>query len=137
MALFSRLAAIPNSPPTLSVIAYPNRSSTEPDAARSVKWLRATLLPAPVSTLGIGDGSYNQIYGILQVDAIMYAGDGEPEVARLAQSVAQWFARGTTLTQDGQTVRIWKAPYRGRLMADLPWVFIPVSIPYIAFANAA
>jgi hypothetical protein len=32
-------------------------------------------------------------------------------------------------------VRIVRTPYRGRILKDDPWIFIPVSIPYLAFSN--
>lgn len=132
-ALLERLKALTFSPAI--TVAYPNIVFTPPTPAFGTQWLRANFLPAPKIALGIDDGAMNQISGILQVDALMYPGAGELPVARLAQAVTSWFARGTELTQDSQRVRIVRTPYRGRLIADDPWVFIPVSIPYLAFSD--
>lgn len=130
-ALLERLRTLT---PAVST-AYPNMPFTQPTPAFGVQWLRANFLPAPKFATGIDTGSANQISGILQVDALMYPGAGELAVARLAQTVANWFARGTVLTQDGQRVDIVRTPYRGRLLKDDPWVFVPVSIPYLAFSD--
>lgn len=115
-------------------IAYPNVQFAQPNPSPYVRWLRAFFLPAPTVTTGVDDGAYNEISGIFQVDALMFPGAGELPVARLAQLVINHFARGTELVQDSQAVRIVRTPYRGRMLQDDPWVFIPVSIPYLAFA---
>jgi len=115
-------------------IAQPNIAFTPPSPLKTAKWLRATHLPVPTGTIAVGTGS-NEHQGILQVDAVMAQGVGDPTVLRLAADIIALFKRGTTATKDGFTARIWKAPYRGPLIKDDPWVFVPVSIRYIAFAT--
>jgi hypothetical protein len=133
-ALLDYLSQIALSPAV--PISMPYRRFNTPDAVAGAKWLRANYLPATKIALGVDDNSANQISGIFQVDALYYiSDDGELPLARFAQSVMNWFARGTKITIDNQEVHIWHTPYRGRAMKDDPWVFIPVSIPFIAFST--
>lgn len=133
VALLTRLDALVFSPAL--AVAYPNVPFPEPVAKNGMTWLRATFLPAPKMALGIDTGSSNEISGILQVDVLMAPGLGEPPAARIAQQVANWFARGTDLVHGTQRVRVNRTPYRGRLMKADPWMMIPVSIPYQAFST--
>lgn len=119
--------------PALS-ISCPNVAFTPPAVSKTAQWLRAYFMPAPTVTLSTGSGS-NQHYGLLQIDALMGQGGGEPAVARLAADVIELFKRGTVVSRDGFTARIWKAPYRSSLMNEDAWAKIAVSIPYIAFAT--
>jgi hypothetical protein len=88
----------------------------------------------PTATLALGSGA-NQHYGLMQIDAVYGQNAGEPAVRRLAAQIVSLFKRGSVFTKDGYAARIWKAPYLGPLMKDDPWVFVPVSIPFIAFAT--
>lgn len=130
-ALLDRLIAYAVSPAI--TVALPEVAFDAPTAAPDVRWLRATFLPAPSFALGVGTAS-NQHYGILQVDVFYNEGQGEYPAGRIAADIIAWFKRGTKLAQDGFGVHIYKHPYRSRFMKDPPWIIIPVSIPYIAFA---
>lgn len=131
-ALTNRLAALTFSPAI--PVAYPWVAFTPPTAAPGVVYLRATILPADTATLSVGPGSDAQHYGIFQVDVFYGQGSGELAPSRIADVVMAWFKRGTTLTKDSAIVTIWKEPYAGRVIKDDPWIVIPVSISYIAFA---
>lgn len=135
LALLARLQALTLSPAV--PLSLPNVTfADKPDPAPGAQWLRATLLPARSFALGVDGGASNQHYGILQVDVFQYQGDGEPRAGRLASLVIQHFKRGTRLTRNGFTIDVYRdGPYRGNLMKDDPWVFIPVSVPYLCFAN--
>jgi hypothetical protein len=115
-------------------ISLPNIPFTPPEQGVEAKWLRLAFLPAPTAGLGINDSSSNQHYGILQIDSVCAAGAGEYAPGRIASAVIAWFKFGTEVTQDGFTAKIWKPPYRGPLIKDDVWFFVPVSIPYVCFA---
>lgn len=116
-------------------ISLPNIAFTPPTASATAKWLRATFLPAPTSTLPVGSGS-DRYYGILQIDVFHGAGAGEYAPGRIASAVIDYFKRGTTMTKDGFTVRVYRRPSRGPMIVADGWAHIPVSINYEAFATA-
>ncbi len=116
-------------------ISLPNIAFTPPTAGQNVKWLRATLLPAPTSTLPVGDGS-DRYFGILQLDVFHGQGAGEYAPGRIASAVIEYFDRGTAMTKDGFTVRIYRRPSRGPMIKDDPWMMIPVTINFECFATA-
>lgn len=122
--------------PALS-IALPNVAFTPPQAGPGVRWLRASFLPVPSVETGISFNAHIQHSGLMQIDVFWTQGEGEMKAARLASAAITSFARGTVLTKDGFSVRIDKAPYRGSIRKDDPWVMIPVSIPYQCFARPA
>lgn len=117
-------------------IAQPNVPFTPPTPEAGNKWLRPTFLPNETVGLGISYDSYNQHFGLLQVDVFYPFGRGEIEVARTASALIAYFKRDTTVTKDGFTAQIWKPPFRGPMIKDEPnpWVFIPVRIPYLCLA---
>lgn len=133
LALINRATSWAAAQSPAIAISVPNVAFTPPTVSQTAKWLRAYFLPAPTATLATASGS-NQHYGLLQIDALMGAGGGEPAVARLAALVIEEFKRGTVVSRDGFTASIWKAPYRSSLMTEDAWAKISVSIPFIAFA---
>lgn len=140
-ALLNRYNAFQLGSPDTLHRAQPNVAFTPPQPSSLVGgltvynyWLRATFLPAESFALGIDYGSHNQHYGIFQVDVFYGQGAGEYAPGRIATSIIQWFKRGTQLTKDGFTVEMVRPPRRGNLIKDDPWIMIPVSIPYLAFA---
>ncbi|BEV43919.1 phage tail terminator-like protein [Afipia carboxidovorans] len=116
-------------------ISLPNIAFTPPAAGQSVKWLRATFLPAPTATLPVGSGS-DRYYGLLQIDVFHGVGAGEYAPGRIASAVIEYFDRGTTMTKDGFTVRVYRRPSRGPMIKDDPWMMVPVTIPFECFATA-
>jgi hypothetical protein len=134
-ALLSRLAQFASS--NSLTVAYPNADFTVPPASKTAQWLRATFLPADSITLGIEPADTNQHYGLLQIDAFQGQGIGELAPLRVAASIISYFARGTRMTSDGFTVNVWRQPFRGPMVKDDPWVFVPVRVPYLCLANPA
>lgn len=116
-------------------VAWPNVKFTPPTSGPNVYWLRATFLPANTFGLGVGDDSSNQHYGIFQVDVFYGQGSGDLAPVRIATDVIAWFTRGTTLIKDGFTVKVPQPPRRATTIKDDPWVMVPVSVPYLAFAS--
>jgi hypothetical protein len=133
-ALLDRAIAFAAAQSPALTISLPNVEFTPPTVSKTAKWLRANFLPAPAAGLGISVNSHNQHYGILQIDAVCGAGAGEYVPSRIAALVIAQFKFETAVTQDGFTAKVWKPPYRGSLMKDDVWFFIPVSIPYVAYA---
>jgi len=136
-ALLSRLAAFAALQSPVLTVAYPNVDFIIPTPSKTASWLRATIMPADTIGLSIGNTSTNQHYGLFQIDIFQGQGIGEPAPLRIAASLISYFARGTSLTSDGFIIRVFKPPFRTQLIKDDPWVFIPVRVPYIAFANPA
>lgn len=115
-------------------IAMPNIAYTPPTPTRTAKWLRASFFPVPTETLSVAPGT-NQHGGLFQIDCYAGAEGGEMLVARLAAAAIAYFKRGTSLSRDGFTIRILKAPYRTPLRRDDAWVAISVRIEFLCFAN--
>lgn len=116
-------------------ISLPNVAFTPPTAGQNVKWLRATFLPAPTASLPVGSGS-DQYYGIMQVDVFHGQGAGEYAPGRIASAVIDYFKRGTEVSKEGFTARVYRQPSRGPMIKDDPWIMLPVTIPYQCFATA-
>lgn len=133
-ALINRLKAFALSPAI--PLALPNVEFTnKPIAEPGNFWLRGTFLPANSLALGVAFGSTNQHYGIFQVDVFYSQGSGELAPGRIATQLLAWFKRGTMMSKDGFDVLVNLQPYRSRMVKDDPWVMIPVSVPYLAFAT--
>jgi hypothetical protein len=115
-------------------IAMPNLPFTPPTSTQTAKWLRTSFFPAPTDTLAVANGT-NRHYGLLQIDCFYGQGAGELAPGRIAAAAIAYFKRGTTLTRDGFTIRILKAPSRRPHIKDDPWIFVPVRIEYVAFAS--
>lgn len=115
-------------------LAKPNQPFTPPTVSRTAKWLRATFLPNDTEDLSVGTGS-NRLYGFFQVDVFYGQGGGEIAPGRIAAQVIAQFKRGTQMVKDGFTIEIIKAPFRGPLIKDDPWVMLPVRVPYCCFAS--
>jgi hypothetical protein len=118
-------------------VAYPNADFTVPETSKTAQWLRATFLPADSFNLGIKPTDTNQHYGLLQVDAFQGQGIGELAPLRVAAALISYFARGTRMTSDGFNVDVWRQPFRGPMVKDDPWVFVPVRVPYLCLATPA
>lgn len=133
-ALLNRYNALVIGSPDTLYRAQPNYPFTPPVATPNVYWLRATFLPADSFALSVDYEGTNQHYGIFQVDVFYGQGSGELAAGRIATSVMQWFKRGTRVTKDGFVVDVTRTPFRRSMIKDDPWVMIPISIPYLAFA---
>lgn len=119
-------------------ISLPNIAFTVPTVSATAKYLRATFLPAPTASIALSfttDKATNQHVGIMQVDVFYGQGGGEIAPARIAANIIDWFKPGTSLSSDGFTVNVIRSPYRGPIIKSDPWMMLPVTIPYIAFAT--
>lgn len=127
--------AAAQSPPI--AISLPNVAFTPPALVSGAKYLRATFLPVPTTTLAVGEGS-DQYSGLMQIDVFYSAGSGEYAPGRIASAIIAYFAKGTKLTKDGFSVKVNKRPSRGPLIIDgSGWVQIPVTINFDCFATSA
>lgn len=139
-ALITKLLALPR--PATVPISVPNvgndgtRVFNAPDPAAGAAWFRATLIPAPTIALHLEYTGANQHYGMMQVDAFGYMGDGEMRVGRNASAIISWFKRGTRMSKDGFRIEVTRAPYEHAMLTDGSWVYIPVDVPYIAYASS-
>lgn len=115
-------------------ISLPNIVFAVPTVSATAKYLRATFLPAPTAPLAVSFAGTNQHNGIMQVDVFYGQGGGEIAPARIAANLIEWFAPGTSLVNGGFTVNVIRPPYRGPLIKSDPWMMLPITIPYIAFA---
>jgi len=139
-ALFDRLMLLPR--PASVSIALPNvgdgngRTFTNPDPQPGATWYRAAFIPAPTMAEHLEYTGCNHHYGMMQVDAVGYMGDGELRIARNAAAVVTHFRRGTRLFKNSFKIEITQAPYLRPLMFDEPWCFIPVDVPYVCYATS-
>lgn len=128
-ALLTRLAALTFSPALQ--VAWPNKAfgPDKPDT-----YLQASLLRA--ETQGIGIAAWNEHAGILQVDVLYKAQDGEIKPLNIADSVAAWFGRGTRLRNGGLTIYVDDPPSIASAMPNGDgYLKIPVSIRYRSFVR--
>ncbi len=116
-------------------ISLPNIAYAPPPSNKTAKWLKAVFLPKAVPPdFGISPGNY--IYtGILEIDVYYGQGAGSLNAARIASDLIAYFQRGTSMTYDGTTVTVLKAPYRSVSTKDGPWLKIAISIPYQSFVS--
>ena len=126
-ALLTRLANLTLSPPLQ--VAWPNKTfgPDKPDT-----YLQASLLRGNVQTVGIS--AWDEHAGILQVDVLYKAQDGEIKPLDIADAVVSWFGRGTRLVNGGIQVDVYEKP---SIASAFPngdgYLKIPVSIRYRSF----
>lgn len=132
-ALLTRLAALTLSPALQ--VAWPNRTFPEPPAVdKPDTYLQASLLRAP--TQGIGIAAWDEHAGILQVDVVYKAQDGEIKPLNIAAQVAAWFGRGTRLINGSVQVDVYEKPsIASSVRQDDAYLKFPVSIRYRTFAQ--
>lgn len=119
-------------------LAVPNVDFTPPAAKTGNtygKYLRFTYMPAPSDASLIAFNSHVTHSGLVQIDAFMGAGAGEPALARIASAAIAYFPRGLQVAKDGFKVRIDRAAYRGPLIIQDAWAMVPVTVPWICFAR--
>lgn len=118
-------------------IALPNIDFTPPAPDKNAKFLRASFLPAETISLSVGSAGKDQHYGLFQIDVFQGIGSGEIASGRIVAAAISYFKRGTAMVRDGFNVDVMRTPYRGPQLKDGAWIFIPVRIPYQAFAIPA
>ena len=125
-ALSTHLAAMPSLPS----VSWEN-APFEPVAG--TVYLSENYLPATTTEVGIADDSSNQFIGVYQVSVHANSGDYKLEAQTLADNVTAHFARGTSLTYEGQSVRIEVSSIANALQEGDRYM-IPVSINWRSFA---
>lgn len=127
-ALLQRLAALTLSPAL--PVAYPNTAFTPPTSG---PYLEAHQLRAETRPIGIS--AWDERPGIFQVDVVYKAQDGVIKPTEIADKVADWFKRGTRLTNGAVRVDIDTAPSIAAPIVDAPYIRTPVSIRYRVFTR--
>jgi hypothetical protein len=131
-ALLTRLAALTFSPALQ--VAWPNKQFPASGSVKPDTYLAASLLRA--ETRGIGISAWNEHAGILQVDVLYKAQDGEIKPLNIAGQVAEWFGRGTRLRNGGLTIYVDDPPAIATAMPNGDgYLKIPVSIRYRSFVR--
>lgn len=137
LALLARAQAFAASQSPELEIALPNIAFTPPAVSVNAKYLRATILPADTTALGVTYSSTNQHYGLLQIDVFYGIGGGEIAPRRIAADIISHFMRGTRMSSNGFDIDVNQTPRIGPQIRDGAWTFLPVRIPYQAFAIPA
>lgn len=130
-ALLLRLTALILSPAL--PVAYPNVTFPAVGTTKPDVYLEASFLPGAPQTIGISD--WSELPGYLQVDVVYKTQNGELKPRQIAGAVADWFERGTRLTNGAVQVDIYDRPAIGKAMPDSPYIRIPVSIRYRSFVE--
>lgn len=118
-------------------IALPNIAFTPPVVSVTAKYLRATILPADTTALGVSYSATNRHYGLFQIDVFFGVGGGEIAPRRIAADIISYFIRGTDMISNGFKITVPQAPRLGPHTVDGVWTFLPVRIPYEIFAIPA
>lgn len=131
-ALFERLRNLTLSPPLQVAwpnVVFPAAGSDKPDT-----YLKAALMRR--GTEGVGISAWNDHGGILQVDVVYKAQDGEVKPLAIADSVADWFARGTRLANGAIQVDVYEPPQIASPVRESDdYLKIPVSVRYRSFVQ--
>jgi hypothetical protein len=114
-------------------IALPRIDFTPPAPGPTVKWLRASFFPTPTETLSIGSGT-NMHSGLFQIDCFCGVGGGLVS-ARLRDAAIAYFKRDTTMTRDGFTTQIRRAPWPIPGDRDDGWWRDSMRLAFICFAS--
>lgn len=120
-ALEARLAAQTGALAT----AYENANFTP---TTGTPYQQVHLLPAEPNNDELGRQYIEQ--GIFQVTLCFPINAGPMDVRTAVDALIAWFARGTTLTADGQTTRITRTPKAAPAFQREDRYCTPVSIPY-------
>jgi GH25 family lysozyme M1 (1,4-beta-N-acetylmuramidase) len=130
-ALLQRLAALTLNP-TLKV-AYPNVAFPKSGDTKPATYLDAHQLRGP--TEGVGISAWDEHQGIWQIDVVYSEQDGLGKPTEIADSVAEWFKRGTRLTNGSVRVDIDEPPQIAAPVVDGSYTRTPVSIRYRVFTR--
>lgn len=120
-ALYWRLSQLTLTP--AQPIAWPNVEFTA-----SGDYLAASLLPAETDVASLGVDGFNRHAGLFQVSAFTTEGAGEIGLRSTASEVAAHFKRGTVITRNDLSVRIFTPPTVGPALPEPGWLSIPVTV---------
>jgi hypothetical protein len=101
----------------------------------STMYLRPTVLPAASVQAGLGSTGQELHQGIFQIDVFAKIDESKSIALAEADAIADYFARGTTLTYNGVNVRLGTAS-NGSGIRDSGWFIVPVFINYLSFTQA-
>ena len=116
--------------PSLPGVAWENAPFNPVSGAL---YIAENYLPADTVEVGLSDDSSNQFIGLYQISVNAISGMYKLEAQTIADSVISHFARGTSLTYEGQKVRIESSSISTGLQ-DGDRYMIPVSINWRSFA---
>lgn len=97
-------------------------------------YLQVNHLPATTQRRGIEPGASNWHTGLFQVSVFWPAGQGLVKPMEVAGEIIAGFKHGTSITREGQVIRIDEPPYINPAVQEGDWVSIPVRVPYWASA---
>jgi len=98
-------------------------------------FLRATALPPNTEQAGLGTGGLERHEGIFQVDVFAPIDRSKATALAEADSIANYFQRGSTLTYNGVNVRLYTSNL-GPGLRDGSWFILPVFIDYLSYTQA-
>lgn len=113
-------------------VAYENIGYTP---TTGTPFIRPTVLPVDTVQAGLGSKGQEFHDGIFQVDVFWPVDQQKALALAEADSIADYFARGLTLTYNGVNVRIGTASI-GASNRENSWYQIPVLIDYHSFTQA-
>lgn len=93
-------------------------------------YLRANLIPNTVNQVTLGTTGKNRHRGLFQISVMWPKGQGEMPAREIADSVAEYFKRGTDLTHLGIVIRIYRPPVIAQTFTDGMYSHTPVTISY-------
>lgn len=125
-ALSTHLQSLPSLPP----VAWENAEFAPVD---NVLHLAENYLPATKTNVGIEDASLNEYTGIYQITIRAEKGNYKLDAHQLIDAIESHFARGTELTFEALTVRVYDVVTAPAFIADGRFN-IPVSVNWRAFA---
>ena len=106
--------------------AYENANYTP---VTGTAYQSAFLLPAQPENDTLGNGYYREV-GIFQIGIFYPLNTGPAAAEARAELIRSHFRRGTSMTEDGQTVLVVRTPQRTPGQSINDRYFIAVSIPY-------
>lgn len=90
---------------------------------------KTNLLPAAPDNASLGSAYYREI-GVFQVTLRYPQGTGAGAAELRAEAIIQHFKRGTSMTEDSQTVLVLRTPTKSPAFMDGDRYCIPISIFY-------
>lgn len=122
--LLTRLSTLTLSP--VMEVAWPDKDFTPPAQG----YLRPSLVPNTVSQVTLGDTGKNRHRGLFQISVFWKRNAGEIVAREKADLVAVHFKRGTTITNGGLNIRIYRPPVVAQTFTDGSYSHTPVTISY-------
>lgn len=96
-------------------------------------YLRVRLIPANNLPAGVGVDAPNRSEGIFTIDIFRPTNDGSQSAGTLAQSIIDQFARGSTLTESGTSVKIKNTEIRSAPIESGDWYLTPITVNWFCF----